>query len=227
MNTNMHSQNKKRFLLFRKKFLFRFLISLLLIFIISYFGADAYIKHNVKNQIYSSTESIPHNKVGMVLGTSKFLKKGTINQYYQYRIDATTQLYKAGKIDFILISGDNGTVYYDEPTTFKNDLIEKGIPENKIFLDYAGFRTLDSVVRAKKIFGQNKITIISQQFHIERAIFIAKNNDIDAIGFKAKDVGKNYGVKTKVREKLARIKVFIDILINKQPKFLGEEIKIQ
>ena len=150
-----------------------------------------------------------------------------INLYFKYRIDATVELYKKGKIDFVLISGDNGNKNYDEPTDFKNELIRHGIPENKIFLDFAGFRTLDSVVRCKEIFGQNSITIISQQFHNERAIYLAKNNEIEAVGFNARDVSGRYGLKVKVREYLARTKVFVDILLGVKPKFLGEKVEIK
>ena len=132
------------------------------------------VSYQAEDHIYDSVEDIPKNKVGLLLGTIKFLSNGNVNLYYTYRINATVALYKAKKIDFVLISGDNGNTNYDEPTTFKKDLIAKGIPEDKIFLDYAGFRTLDSVIRAKAVFGQDAITIISQQFHNERALYSSK-----------------------------------------------------
>ena len=132
----------------------------------------------------------------------------------------------AKKIDYILISGDNGTNTYDEPTTMKNDLITKGIPASRIYLDYAGFRTLDSIIRAKEIFTLQKFTIISQKFHNERAIFIAENKGINAIGFNARDVNIHYGLKTQIRERFARVKMIIDLLIGKQPKYLGKKIPI-
>lgn len=180
-----------------------------------------------KNKTFSDASTIDKNKVGLVLGTSKTLKNGTINLYFKFRINATVELFNKGKIDFILISGDNGNKNYDEPTDFKNELIKKGIPENKIFLDYAGFRTLDSVIRSKEIFGQESITIISQQFHNERAIYLAEKNGINAIGFNAKDVSGRYGLKVQLREYLARTKVFIDILFGVKPKFLGKKIEIK
>ena len=155
------------------------------------------------------------------------MRSGNINLYFKYRIAATAKLYKAGKIDFVLVSGDNGNKQYDEPTDFKEELMKNGIPEDKIFLDYAGFRTLDSVVRAKKIFGQTKLMIISQEFHNERAIYLAEKNGMEAVGFNAKDVGKRYGIKVKIREIFSRTKVFIDILFRVQPKFLGEAIEIK
>lgn len=182
---------------------------------------------NAQNKTFSDVTKIKKNKVGLVLGTAKTLKDGRINLYFQYRIDATVELFKRGKIDFVLISGDNGNKSYDEPTDFKNELIKRGIPENRIYLDYAGFRTLDSVVRAKKIFGQNSITIISQKFHNERAIYLAEHFGIRAVGFNAKDVTSKYGIKTKIREYFARTKVFLDILFGVQPKFLGKKTEIK
>lgn len=195
--------------------------------ILSIFVANLVINHSVKDKIYSSIEEIPNNKVGLLLGTSKKLSDGRINLYYQYRIDAAVELYQTGKVKYVLVSGDNSTQYYDEPTTIKNDLIARGIPEDKIFLDYAGFRTLDSVIRSKEIFGQDSITVISQQFHNERAIYIANRKGIEAIGFNAQDVNIKYGFKTQIREKLARVKMMLDLIFGKQAKFLGESIEIK
>ena len=185
------------------------------------------VSYQSEDYVYDAVENIPKNKVGLLLGTIKYLSNGNINLYYKYRIDATVALYKAKKIEFVLISGDNGSKNYDEPTTFKNDLIAKGIPEHKIFLDYAGFRTLDSVIRAKAIFGQDSVTIISQQFHNERAIYLAQHNDIKAVAFNAKDVSGRYGLKVQLREYLARAKASLDVLFNVKPKFLGDKIEIK
>lgn len=195
--------------------------------LIGLFGADRLVEKTASDKVFNSTEEIPYNKVGLFLGTGKILSNGRINLYYKYRIDAAVELFKAGKIDYILVSGDNSTKDYDEPSTIKEDLIKNGIPANRIFLDYAGFRTLDSVVRCKEIFGQSSITIISQQFHNERAIYIAKRKDIDSVGFNAQDVNVNYGFKTQIREKFARVKMVLDLIFGKKPKFLGEKIKIK
>lgn len=184
------------------------------------------VKQTAQNHIYSSISEAPTHKVGLLLGTAKHLGGNRINLFYKYRIDAAIQLYKAGKIKFILISGDNGHKSYDEPTTMKKDLIAAGIPVSAIYLDYAGFRTLDSVVRCKKVFGEDKILVISQQFHNERAIFLAQSNDMEADGYNAKDITGKYGLKTHIREYLARTKMFLDIIFGKDPKFLGDKIKI-
>ena len=184
------------------------------------------INKMAESKVFKSANKIPKNKVGLVLGTAKLLKSGYVNLYFTYRINAVVELYKAGKIEYILVSGDNGSKSYDEPTDFKEELIRRGIPANKIYLDYAGFRTLDSVVRAKKIFGQTSLTFISQEFHNERAIYIASNNDINAVGYNAKEVSGKYGFKVQLREYLARVKVFVDILLGVEPKFLGDKIEI-
>ncbi|MFL1011253.1 SanA/YdcF family protein [Flavisericum labens] len=186
-----------------------------------------WITYQAKNSIYNNVDKIPKNKVGLILGANKFAGSGRINLYYKYRLNAAITLYKSGKIEYILISGDNSRKDYDEPSFFINDLIENGIPENKIYLDFAGFSTRDSMARANKIFGLNSLTIISQKFHNERAIYLAKHSKIKAIAFNATDLTGRYGVKTKLREHLARTKASIDILFNVGPKFLGEKIDIK
>tara|TARA_R110002126_G_scaffold55819_6_gene149728 strand:+ start:37319 stop:37954 length:636 start_codon:yes stop_codon:yes gene_type:complete len=205
-------------------------ILILLIFIlpiIAVFSANYFIEKNADNKTFSGVSKIKKNKVGLVLGTAKRLQNGNINLYYKYRLKAAINLYISKKIEFIVISGDNSTKNYDEPTDFKDDLIKAGIPENKIYLDYAGFRTLDSVVRIKEIFGQTSITIVSQEFHNERAIYLAEHFNIKAIGFNAKRVSGRYGLKVQIREYLARVKVFVDIIFKVEPKFLGEKIEIK
>ncbi|MDR3286762.1 MAG: YdcF family protein [Prevotellaceae bacterium] len=206
------------------------IIPLIIIALLSAFAiifADKKIKNKSKNFLFSDITKISENRVGLLLGTSKFLSNGHENLYYKYRIEAAIALYKAQKIKYIVVSGDNSRKTYDEPSQMKTDLIAGGVPETAIFLDYAGFRTLDSVIRMKEIFGQNSFVIISQKFHNERAVFLARHNNLNAVGFNAKDVDKYFGFKTNVREKFARVKVFIDFLTHKQPKFLGEKIEIE
>jgi SanA protein len=176
-----------------------------------------------EGKTYSSTTQIPKNKVGLILGTSKRLIGGQPNPYYENRISATVALYNANKINFILVSGDNGSIYYNEPTTMKKDLVEKGIPAEHIFLDYAGFRTLDSMLRAKEVFGLTKITVISQKFHNERAIYIAEKKGLKAIGFNATDISLESGLRVQLREYFARVKVFLDLALKVQPRFYGDK----
>ena len=185
------------------------------------------INSYAEGKTFSSVDEIPKNKVGIVLGTSNRLKDGNPNAYYGNRIIAAVKLFEANKIDYVLVSGDNGTIYYNEPTTMKKDLVSAGIPENRIFLDYAGFRTLDSMVRAKEVFGLDSATVISQKFHNERAIYIAEKKGLEAIGFNATDVSLESGFKVQFREYFARVKVFLDLALKTQPKFYGDKIIIE
>ncbi|MCB0395394.1 MAG: YdcF family protein [Flavobacteriales bacterium] len=191
------------------------------------FWADWRVTSSAVGKTFTDSESLPENKVGLLLGTGKILGNGHINLYYKYRIDAAVQLYESGKIHYVLISGDNSKSYYDEPTTMKRDLIKRGVPSDKIYLDYAGFRTLDSVVRAREIFGQESITVISQRFHNQRAIYIADSKGMQAVGYNAQDVTAGYGFKVMVREKLARAKMYLDLIFGIKPKFLGKKIVIK
>lgn len=184
------------------------------------------IKDQTKNFVTSDLSKLPTEKTGLLLGTSKTLSNGAPNAYFVNRIEAAEQLFKSGKIQNIIVSGDNSQKDYNEPEEMKNELIKAGVPAERIFEDFAGFRTLDSVVRAKEIFGQNSYIIISQQFHNERAVYLARKNGIEAFGYNAEDVNKYAGIKTNAREKLARAKVFWDFIFGVEPKFGGEKILI-
>lgn len=209
------------------KRLFKFILISLFFLVLVIFSIDAYVAHSVKKQLNNNIQTIAHNRVGLVLGTSKYVSKGVHNLYYKYRIEAAVELYKAGKIDFILVSGDNRTEQYNEPQTMKKDLIAAGIPERHIFLDYAGFRTLDSIIRSNAVFTAGAITIISQRFHNERALFIANRRGVQAIAYNAQDPPEKYQIKVLLREKLARVKMMLDLLFNKQPKFFGDKVDIK
>lgn len=184
------------------------------------------VVNSAKSKIFTDITTIQHRQVGLLLGTSKTLASGTINLYFTYRVQGAAKLYHAKKINKILISGDHGYSNYNEPLDMQKALVELGVPKEDIILDYAGFRTLDSIYRAKKVFGQNKLTIISQEFHNQRAIYIANYLAMDVIAYNVDDVSKAYGYKTMYREKLARVKVVLDKILNKKPKFLGKKIII-
>ena len=175
---------------------------------------------------FDALTALPTNRVGLVLGTNKFVARGRHNAYYTQRITAAAKLYKAGKVEFLLVSGDNRRSDYNEPVTMKHDLIAAGVPKNKIICDYAGFRTLDSLIRAKEVFGQSKLTIISQRFHNERALFLARANEIEAVAYDA-GTGDFPQGKTALREILARVQAVLDTwVLRTRPKFLGERISI-
>lgn len=179
------------------------------------------------DRIYSSADSIPRNRVALLLGTNPLNRLGRPNTYFNNRINAAAQLFQAGKVDFIIASGDNHTRHYDEPTAMRDSLISKGVPQERIILDFAGFRTLDSVVRAKEVFGCDSLTIISQSDHNARALFLAQANGIEAVALSAPlQAGRRVRIRLTLREWLARDKMMLDILFGKKPHFLGERIEI-
>lgn len=195
-----------------------------LIFTCLLLSLDRYITWQAKGRLYHQLAPLPKQPVALVLGTAKYFR-GQPNLFYKARIEATVALYKANKVKGFLISGDNSRPDYNEPEMIKADLVANGIPAELIELDFAGFRTLDSIVRAKKIFGLNKLVIVSQPFHIERALFIAEDIQLDAVGFAAADVSSwRWHVKVRSREVLARLSAWLDVkVIGRSPKFLGRE----
>ncbi|AZI14100.1 SanA/YdcF family protein [Avibacterium paragallinarum] len=174
----------------------------------------------VHKHIYTDITKLPHRPYGLLLGTSKYRTKNTPNLFYSYRLLAADTLFKQKKIDYILLSGDNRTIEYNEPRMMLKDLKKMGISEKFMYMDYAGFRTLDSVIRASRVFKANSLTIITQRFHCERALFIARYYDIDAICFAADS--PNQYILVRLRELFARTRVILDLLFEKKPHFLGE-----
>ncbi|TVR40513.1 MAG: vancomycin high temperature exclusion protein [Cryomorphaceae bacterium] len=197
------------------------LITLMLIALI-----DLRVSHECV-RCFNTPDEVPARKLAVVLGTAKYRVSGGVNLYYRHRLEAAATLYQSGKVEFLLISGDNSVKEYDEPTTIKRDLVKMGVPAERIFLDYAGFRTFDSMVRCKEVFGETNVIVVSQRFHNERALYIARHIGVDAIGFNARDVDASYGLKTNLREKFARTRMWLDVhILNTQPKFLGPRIDI-
>lgn len=170
---------------------------------------------------------LPEMYCALVLGTSKWLQDGRENLYYLYRIRAAAEVYHAGKCKKILVSGDNHKNNYNEPLLMRDDLLRLGVKEADIVCDFAGLRTLDSVIRFKKVFGQSSGIVISQQFHNSRAIYVAHHNGMDLIGYNAADVSRYSGIKTKLRELLSKVFCVLDVhILNTQPKHLGDPIRI-
>jgi SanA protein len=161
----------------------------------------------------------------ILLGTAKWLKGGKRNLYYQYRIMAAVELYYSGKCRKIIVSGDNATMQYNEPMTMKRDLVKMGVKEEDVICDYAGFRTLDSIIRFKEIFGQEKGIVVSQKFHNTRAVYIGRAYGIELHGCNARDVSLRSGLSIRIREFFSKVKCVLDVhLLKMQPKFLGEKI---
>ena len=176
---------------------------------------------------YDDVSLIPYNRVALILGTARYLAPGKPNPYFENRIHAAGELYRQGKATYFLVSGDNATLRYNEPREMRRALLKEGIPARFIYSDYAGFRTLDSVVRAAEVFGQQRFTVVSQPFHNERAIYLARQHGLEVIGYNAKDVATMLDLRTRLREVLARFKCLLDVyVLEKEPKFLGEAIVI-
>ena len=194
--------------------------------ILSIILADYATNRATAKFVSENLDEIPKCKSALLLGTSKELNSGKPNPFFTYRIDAAIKLYNSGKISYIVVSGDNSHDNYNEPQDMKDALVSHGIPADKIVLDYAGFNTYDSVHRMNKIFSQDKFIIISQKFHNQRAVYIAKSADMQAYGYNARNVDYYAGFKVSVREKLARVKMFLDLLTNRAPHFLGDKINL-
>ncbi|WP_179945495.1 SanA/YdcF family protein [Spirosoma radiotolerans] len=178
-----------------------------------------WVVYNTRNQIYFSIDELPVNDVGLVLGTSKFVRTGKENLFFRYRMEATARLWKEGKVKYLILSGNNDSEYYNEPVDMQRALVRLGVPASVMTLDYAGYRTFDSVVRCKDVFNQEKITIISQNFHNARALYIGNHEGMEAIAFAAQDVPDGYSLRTLIREYLARPYALLDVyLIRPQPE---------
>jgi len=211
---------------FIKWLLLSVLLFVILLFLLRYHNDS--IAKEAKSFIFSSINEVPAKQAALVLGTSKYLAGGQKNYFYKYRIDAAEKLFKSGKVKAIVVSGDNGNKEYDEPTQMHDDLVARGIPSKHITLDYAGFRTLDSIVRAEAIFSLEDYIIVSQQFHLERAIYIAHVKGQNVIGYVAKDFKNTIWAKRmEHRELLARAKAFLDLyILGKEPKFYGPKVEV-
>lgn len=189
------------------------------------FGCEWWIARAAKGRCFDEAELVPEAPVAVVLGASPRLADGRANLFFLPRLESAAALFKTGRVKALIVSGDNGTRSYDEPTEMKRLLVQMGVPEARVICDFAGFRTLDSVVRAKEVFGQTRVVFVSQRFHNERAIYLARAAGMEAHGLNARDVSVAVAPKTFLREKLACVKAVLDVTVLKtRPKFLGEKI---
>lgn len=171
---------------------------------------------NAEGKVFSDIDSIRYDMVGLLLGTTPQSRIGRItNQFFTYRLDAAEQLYKTGKIEKILISGDENSLDgVNEPECMRDSLVSRGIPAKDIILDGKGYRTINSIINANKVYGLKSFTIISQKFHNERAIYQAGHlglNVENLQAFNAKMPKSWRAYITTIREYLARVKMFIDL----------------
>ena len=220
--TTTDRNNRKRRLVRRILFIAAALFVLgILASALAMIAADRRIESCAAGRVFTSVESLPAREFGLLLGTTRLVKGKYRNDYFYKRIRAAVNLYRAGKIRKIIVSGDNSRTDYNETGDMKRELVAEGIPPDDVLMDYAGFRTLDSVVRARNLYGASELTVISQMFHVERAVYLADRNGIDAIGFVAEDsVVKSARMRLAVRESLARVRAVIDAeLLHSKPHF--------
>lgn len=185
--------------------------------------ADHTCQRAANGHLFRSVESVPANDVALVLGTARTTARGHLNLHFQQRIAAAAKLYHSGKVRHLLVSGDNHIQGYDEPTDMRDSLAAAGVPTNAITCDYAGFRTLDSVLRANLVFGLTNFTIVTEEFHCPRALWIARQSRLNAVAFAAPDLqSKRWTLRVKAREVLARVLCGLDLyVLRTQPKFPG------
>jgi SanA protein len=207
----------------------RIFLALILLVLFALAVSNIWIVKSTEKKVFADFNKLPDHRVALVLGTSHRVVGGGPNPFFQKRIETAATLYKLGKIDHFILSGDNRTMFYNEPWEMRKALISHGVPDSAITLDYAGLRTLDSVVRSQKIFGQNRITIITQAFHSYRALFISDFYHIDAVAMVTEDPDFDQSLGVRIREYFARTKAVLDLYVFKTaPRFLGpkEDINI-
>lgn len=200
-----------------------FFIVLALVSLVLTAAADLYVRSLSKDRLHDTVESVPAGRAALVFGTSPHLAPGVDNPYFTARIEAAAALWKAGKISFIIVSGDNRARDYNEPQAMQNALVARGVPADRIVRDFAGLRTLDSVVRVKEVFGQSAILFVTQEFQNERAICLARHHDIDAAGLNCGGEPSGLsGARNWARERLARVRMILDLYVfDTGPKHLG------
>ncbi len=184
-------------------------------------GAEWTIQHAARGRIFETSDGLPPAAVGLVLGASRTIADGRANTFYTARLDLAAELFRTGKVRGLIVSGDNSRRDYDEPGDMKADLVARGVPERFITCDYAGFSTLDSIQRVSRVFGQPRVVIVSQRFHVERALFLARCDGLEAYGCAAAAAQRWWQVRVRLREVLARGKAVLDVALGRGAKYLG------
>ena len=184
-----------------------------------------------RGSIYNDVEALRPAKAALVLGSARLLRDYVANPFFANRIAAAADLFKSGKVEYVIVSGNQARGGrprggYDEPTDMRSALIAAGVPRQRIYRDYAGYRTLDSVLRAKAIFGQDRVIVVSQAFHLSRALFLAHARGLDDDGFAAANPAWRYRLRTFVREIGARVAAVLDVWSGTQPRKLGAQVQL-
>ena len=183
--------------------------------------AEWTIQRAANGRIHEAPAAVPSSDVALVLGTARTLGNGVANLYYAPRLDTAAELFRLGKVRGTIVSGDNSCAEYSEPDDMKADLIARGVPAQFVTCDYAGFSTNDSLQRVTRVCGQSRVIVVSQRFHVERALFLARAGGLDATGCAAADVLLKWRIRVRFREVLSRGKAVLDVACGRGPKFLG------
>ena len=210
-----------------KKFKLLIIIGIVLVIvgIIILFGFNQYVKVVTSKNITEDVQSVKKADAILVLGC-QVREDGSLSLMLQDRIDKAIELYEAGVSDKIIVSGDHGTEEYDEVNAMKNYLIEKGIPSENIFMDHAGFSTYESLYRAQYIFKAEKVVVITQEYHLYRAVYIGNKLGIKTYGVPAAKISYYGQTSREIREILARNKDFVKCIFKLEPTYLGESIPV-
>lgn len=174
---------------------------------------------------FTAVARVPAVDVALVLGTAPIGPEGGPNRYFVYRLDAAAALYKAGKAKYFIVSGTREG-RFDEPTAMRDGLVERGVPAAVIYRDFGGDRTLDSIVRARRVYGQTRLIIVSQRFHLSRALFLALHEGIEAWGFEARDVDQPYSIFSELRRYPSAMRAYWDVWNGMRAPEAGKPVRI-
>ncbi len=186
-------------------------------------AANWWVIHTAAPHVHDNLTALPPADVALVLGCSHRLADGRENLYFRHRVEAAAALYRAGKVRHLLVSGDNHVHTYNEPADLRDALMERGVPRADITLDHAGFRTLDSMFRARDVFGLRRVIVVSQPWHAARAVYLGRRHGLEVEAWCARDVGtRGWRVRALAREAAARAWMLVDVhVLRTRPKFPG------
>ncbi|HYD05597.1 MAG TPA: ElyC/SanA/YdcF family protein [Reyranella sp.] len=200
--------------------------ALVLLLALAVWLADRGLERFAAPYLADDPTALPEVEVALVLGAAPIGPEGGPNRYFEYRLDAAAALWRAGKVKYLLVSGDNRRADYDEPSAMRAGLIGRGVPAAAIYRDFAGLRTRDSVLRARAVFGQQRLIVVSQGFHAARAVFLARREGIDAWGLEARDVARAYSIFTELRRYPSALRAYYDVWFGTPPRHAGPLIAI-
>lgn len=205
------------------------IVAVVLLFLGAAFTAavNVWLVNRTASRIFTDAEKLPKRDVAVILGTSPLIGSRSLNPFFEARMDAAAALWNAGKVRAFIVSGDNSRRDYDEPTAMRDSLVKRGVPADAITLDYAGFRTLDTMARARTVFGQQSVIVVTDDFHLSRSVFLAEAHGIEAVGFSGRPVPAEWSRKARLREVFSRVKAWLDVyVLRTKPKFYGPPVHV-